>query len=296
LQRTSQHSLHGLPQSLPMILPEMKQICWLILILLVPPGLIAQGGASATDPNAAAFARDKLDIGPFVFLADVQLEAFDLVHLTKLDTVRVAKRGNVFEVVTTLGIDKEVWMVIRLWEFHHAKRDEIWLSEEDNGKFFALSLNDFQLKAQHYPRTTSLSFGALMVPVKLRFRTENVEYFDFSKDVSMGTSVGVRQGLSRFKPYYASLLLSTGMSLVSALPQNSGGFVTAPTDLAAFTASMGTILDLDGVQLGIFSGIDMVPREAGGHWIYQNKPWFSMGIGYQFMSWDKGVGGRGNNK
>lgn len=169
------------------------------------------------------------------------------------------------------------------------------MSAADNGQFFAISRRDFEAHCRAYPKTTSLSLGALMVPVKLRMATAGAGSFDFSRDVAIGTSVGIRQGLSRFKPYYFNGLIGTGVSTVAALPQNTGGFASTPADLSAFTVSLGAILDLDGVQLGLFSGIDMVTREAGQHWIYQQKPWFSLGIGYQFLNWNAPLSQRGTN-
>ncbi|MDX2284816.1 MAG: hypothetical protein NW241_11670 [Bacteroidia bacterium] len=266
------------------------RICCLLLLCL--PSLLAAQPAALPDvpPAGAAF-----DPAPQIFLAEAQVVGFDLIRMALKDTIRLAGRGHVFQIVSTLNDGQELWMIIRFWEFRQAKRDEVWMSEAENGKFFALRFRDYQRTCRPYPKTTAVSFGALMVPVKLRLPSETVEAFDFSRDVAMGTSIGLRQGLSRYKSHSATLLLGTGVSTVTALPQNSGGFAAQPSDLAAFTVSLGTLLDFEGVQLGLFTGMDMVPREAGRHWIYQRKPWFSVGIGYQFLSWSSTLSSRGSN-
>lgn len=260
------------------ILMLMKMLCLLLA------GTVFSQNTSSGVLTASEEYIDKL----FIFVAEAQLVQYDLLNQNfDENSLAIAQRGDIFQVIGTATIDENIWYVFR---FHHAgKSSKGTTSEKENPVFYGVRMLDFQAKTRLYNKISSVSFGAIMVPVKFRFPNKEATSFDLSKDVAIGTSVGYKQGLSRFKPYFINFLFATGVSSISAFPENTGGAVTSTTDVAGLTTSLGIILEMDKIQLGVFSGIDMVPKSPAKVWTYQGAPWLSVGIGFQMISWNAGL-------
>ncbi|MEZ4825119.1 MAG: hypothetical protein R3C61_02325 [Bacteroidia bacterium] len=224
----------------------------------------------------------------FIFVAEAQVVEYNLLNQQFVDDARaIAQRGDIFQVIGTATIDENIWYVFKFYRGSKVNKGES--SAKENPVFYGVRMLDFQAKTRLYNKISSVSFGAVMVPVKFRFPNKEAASFDLSKDVAIGTSVGYKQGLSRFKPYFINFLFATGVSSISAFPENTGGAVTATTDVAGLTTSLGIILEMDKIQLGVFSGVDMVPKAPAKVWTYQGAPWLSIGIGLQMISWNAGL-------
>ena len=137
----------------------------------------------------------------------------------------------------------------------------------------------------------SITAGTIIVPVKLRWANDNTGRFEFAKDITLGPFFGVKKRMHRSKPMFISIGGTVGISSVSLNNRNSNPSISpSVTDLAAFTKAIGVVFEYDRLQAGMFLGTDQINNndtsngEAGYNWLYQNKPWFSIGFGYALIN------------
>ena len=134
---------------------------------------------------------------------------------------------------------------------------------------------------------TSITGGVTILPFKFRPKVNfdgKKDGFEFSKDVQLGLSAGLRQRISHYNPFYINLLINIGISSVTLDSFNTRGFQTTSTDLAAITFAYGIVLDFNKIQFGAFVGNDRVSDKNSNNWIYQNKFWWSIGFGYSIFN------------
>lgn len=180
--------------------------------------------------------------------------------------------------------------------------------EYNNPIFFRISkkeLNDLNKARKFYSvGINSLSFtaGTVVLPIKLRYPSEGGKYFDFSKDITLGPFIGMRTRISHYNSFFLNVGVNVGISSVTLDKSNAfirlestnddtenkispkNSVIEKPVDLAAFTHSFGVIFEYENVQLGLFRGRDRISSTSGYCWTYNNKPWWSIGIGYSILS------------
>lgn len=231
----------------------------------------------------------------YVLVADTRILKFDLAtNENTTTTFDLAKKGYIFdlvkvkkETVSSGGLNKEVVLyVIKFWEFKN-KSKNLYIGEDENENYFTIKASDFIETCVSYKKENGVSFGALVMPIKLRFGDGVTKTFDFSTDVGIGTSIGYRWGLHKTKEHNVNLLLGVGISAISADSLTTNGFLEKTTTLAAFTPSLGLLFEFGRFQTGIFVGLDVIPNEVGKQWVHQNIPWLSVGIGVQILSNDQ---------
>jgi hypothetical protein len=67
---------------------------------------------------------------------------------------------------------------------------------------------------------------------------------------------------------------------------STSGKIRNRQEALAFTPSMGVMIEFGNAQVGIFTGIDMLSSSNSSFdtYIYKNKPWISIGLGYSIFS------------
>jgi len=149
-------------------------------------------------------------------------------------------------------------------------------------KYFVITKAQFDFKThQIYKKTVAFSMGTLVIPVKFWFKP-----FDFSKDVTLGTTLGVRVLLNPQKGISINALLGIGITSNTLDSTNTNGHITQPADILSFSPTVGIMLEFGSAQFGVFSGFDFPSRYVvvNDQWLYANKPWLSFAIGYSIFS------------
>lgn len=226
--------------------------------------------------------------------------------VTTGDTIPVP-RGWKFQLVDMLGDGSAV---IEFWQFRSPKNHKLYnyvYFKDSTGKtdstkaFFIVRAKEWQDKVVKVYSTgffpkykgdpwfggTTITGGMIVLPYKFRPALQmngQKSGFDFSKDITLGVSGGLKQRISHYQPFYLDLLGNVGISDVSQTPFNTNKGVSTPTDVPALTFSWGFVLDFKSIQLGAFMGWDRVSDSNLNGWIYQGKPWFSIGFGYSIFS------------
>lgn len=128
-----------------------------------------------------------------------------------------------------------------------------------------------------------LAAGVLLLPIKMRLGGDG-RPFDFSRDVTLGTVVGPRVRVGRTRDVHVAWLVGAGVTAITLTPENTNSKVTAATDRAAVTLTVGMMLEAERFQIGLMYGADRISNPNQSDWRYQGKPWLSLGLGYTLLS------------
>lgn len=165
--------------------------------------------------------------------------------------------------------------------------------DEELKRYFILTAADLR---DHCRKVYSIGFlkgmtvtgGVAILPLKYRPRIKYSEGVragnDLSKDVSLGLSIGVKQRISRRKPFFMNVLFSPGLGSVGLDSFNTKGKVSSSKDISALTLAGGLVFDFKMIQFGAFIGADLVSDKNESGWIYQGRPWLSIGVGFTIFS------------
>jgi hypothetical protein len=119
--------------------------------------------------------------------------------------------------------------------------------------------------------------GAFTFPFKYRPQSGL-----FEPSLSLSGAVGVHLALDNDTTASISFLGSFGTSSITLNNKNSTD--TGTTTRAAATIAFTILGQWDNVQLAISVGLDNNLDNSTDKWIYQSKPWFSLGIGVNIFS------------
>lgn len=150
--------------------------------------------------------------------------------------------------------------------------------------YYIITKAQLDFKAKTY-KQTQIDFvvGSIITPIKLRFNP-----FDFSKDLTIGSSFGIKQSIDVNKQVSFHYIIGFGISTATLDSASTRGKTIKIVDLLAFTPSAGFLLEAGNAQIGIFLGLDYLSNTNNikYDWIYQGKPWLSFGIGYSLLSFN----------
>ncbi|MBS1685243.1 MAG: hypothetical protein JSS76_10825 [Bacteroidetes bacterium] len=149
-------------------------------------------------------------------------------------------------------------------------------------KYFLITKAQLDFKTrQIFKKSIAFSMGTAVIPIK--FRTGP---FDFTKDVTIGTTFGAKILLNSYKNISFDVLAGLGVSSNTLDSLNTSGKVMQPTDIFAFSPTAGVMLEIGSAQIGMFAGYDFPSQYVTDvyNWRYANKPWFSVALGYSIFT------------
>ncbi len=174
---------------------------------------------------------------------------------------------------------------------------------DETRKFFLLPKSSFDSNSEikYDIPEGSFTFGAITVPIKLRFGMKDNQgnresYFDFTGDVNIGLSAGFKWRPTKTEDFSLNFLGGFSITSVEVDEQTTKGFVSTNTKASAFTPNLSIVFESKNFQIGVFSGIDFLSGELGDNWVYQDKPWLGIGLGYGIFSQDKKESTKTNQK
>lgn len=178
-------------------------------------------------------------------------------------------------------------VVIRFWEWEKTSIDkQLEYNYTDSSKadlrYFLLSKIYFNSPRviPRYTMKASFTAGTVVIPVKIRSRP-----FDFSTDVTLGPTAGVRWGISPYtNTNFFSAMMGFGVTHVTLDSLSTHGVIDQTADRPALTISLGGVFEFSNAQVGVFMGWDRISRNEEQRWVYQGKPWISIGLGYAIIS------------
>jgi hypothetical protein len=151
-----------------------------------------------------------------------------------------------------------------------------------------LSMNKFELKEKANEVTSRWNFGILTLPMKMRFGGGSTEkntrrYFDLSSDFNLGLAISYKMNKKSYnKDMQMFWIVTLGTSQVKLTPESTNNFIESDQSSTAFSPSSGVVFQFNkDIQLTTLIGWDIVPGKIGREWLYRDKPFFGVGIGFK---------------
>jgi hypothetical protein len=154
------------------------------------------------------------------------------------------------------------------------------------------AVQESELKAYNKIIVNQVAVGTMLLPIKIRRPREfNGTKYErqFATDISIGPYVGYRFKLSGNNyNSFTTLGLFAGPTLIDYVSTTSqtgsptNG--TNPDNMFAFTYGLGLVHEINGFQIGTVLGADRVSGTRVNTWPYDGQWWFSLAIGYNFLS------------
>lgn len=166
---------------------------------------------------------------------------------------------------------------------------------KETKKYFFISDSDYSNATDKYVNNNpkwSFVTGAVTIPIKIRPSGDETDIdgnkirpFDFTGEVNVGLSFGLR---IRLNPNGKGFIIPTaGLNLTSISVDPStvkNDILTSKTNASSITPFIGVIGEYDNFQLSLLTGWDRLAGKTGENWVYQGKPWFGLGLGYNIFN------------
>jgi len=212
----------------------------------------------------------------YELLIEAPIYTCDILGNQTDSTLQIAPKGAVFTKIDTRGNQ----VVIRFWLWKKDTHKQYNLNYTDSTKtqqkFFLLSVDEFNQKAiPRYSKSASFTIGATHIPFRIRSNP-----FDFSNHISIGTSFGAKFPLSNYKDISLNVIGGINIANITLDSLSTNGMIEdVPDTEPAFTPSLGVVFEFSKAQIGLYLGWDLLSGKEKDIWIYQGKPWISIGVG-----------------
>ena len=167
--------------------------------------------------------------------------------------------------------------------------------KEETVNYYHITFKTFKEYTKKYiednPRWGFVT-GAITVPIKVRpagssedDNGDKLRPSDFTGDINIGVSMGLRIRVDEGGKGF--IIPSAGLNLTSVSIDEStvrNGLITTKTNASSLTPFVGVIGEYDKFQLAMIMGWDRLSGKIGENWIYQGKPWFGLGLGYNIFN------------
>lgn len=251
----------------------MYQLCTINLVLLATLSCINLTGQSVNTEGAAHQFNYEL-------LVEAPLYECNILG-TQIDTaVVVAPQGAVFTKIDQVGDQ----LVVRFWLWKKSSVLQQRLNYADSSKndyrYFLLSTEEFNLKAiPRYRKNVSFTMGVAHIPFRLRSGP-----FDFSNHLSIGSSFGAKMQLSPYQDISLNIVGGVSIANITLDSLGTNGRAESGETAPAFSPSLGVVLEVSKAQVGLYLGWDLLSGKEKKIWLYQGKPWLSIGVGMSIFS------------
>lgn len=175
--------------------------------------------------------------------------------------------------------------VIEFWNWKHDTSQYLLLNVDTGSnadRHFLVPKKDLDMIADKLYRRLSPAIGTMALPFKYRPQTGV-----FEPTFALTVVGGVNYKLSATNNRHSiSFLFGVGPSSVKLNQYNtdSTSGITEEEYRAAVTMSLNMVYQWEQLQVGLSAGIDNKLNGNREHWIYQGKPWISVGIGVSVFS------------
>ncbi|MCU7548165.1 hypothetical protein OCK74_03525 [Chitinophagaceae bacterium LB-8] len=241
-----------------------------------------------------AFAQKDLLKGIHQFTQSTELKEADPLGNEKKD-----KDANVIKKTVERGweftidrITKDGDYVISFLEWRsNDTLNKEYVVENERSKYFILPKAEYELSAQKWEKKGGFTVGAATTLVKIRpgsgddlkkggYRVP----FDFDNDFNLGLLFGWKHQQT-FEPNEIAhnFLAGFGITSIGVDSTTTQGYVKVKSNQSALTLSLGYLFEYNKFQIGAFAGYDLVAGEVGRQWIYRNRPWIGINLGFSIF-------------
>jgi hypothetical protein len=253
----------------------MLSACIVLFFLILSLSSPAQGKGQ---PDEAEMLRHR----EFQFVVECPVYSSSLSGEATDTSLLIAPSGSRFILIDWLNERAVIRFILRAGHHRLSKNLSPLDEEPDSYRYFTISQSHFLFKARPLSQSRyALSLGNIISPLKIRLLP-----FDFSRDLMIGSTIGLRYQPSATRTLSCNLLLGLGLSQNSIDSFSTNGKVRNPADVLTFTPSLGCVVEFGQAQLGLFTGWDVMAHNNSfrKEWIYSRQPWLGLGVGYAIFS------------
>ena len=168
-----------------------------------------------------------------------------------------------------------------------SSRNDSRENKEKPFRYFVISRAEFDARCEEKLPANQFSVGAMTLPMKLRFGQKNEDgtnksYSSFTGNISVGLSFGLKHNYN--KTFAINYLGGFSLSAIPVSAETTNNYVEDETNQSAVTWHLGILAEINNFQIGVFTGIDYLSGKVNKEWIYKDKPWLGVGIGFSFFN------------
>ena len=167
--------------------------------------------------------------------------------------------------------------------------------------YFLISAADLKsdaVRLQH-AGTVSLVTGASFIKFRPGSGTpiskDGKDYYkntDISNDFTLSLLASVKLSKAGANTDFFGLF-GVNFSSIKVTPATTQGFLASETNVGSIAPTIGFEYQIDRVQFGLLSGIDVLTGDVNRYFVYRGRPWIALGIGFSIL---KGYGTSADNK
>lgn len=168
---------------------------------------------------------------------------------------------------------------------------------DDSKDDYLITKKDYDSQTKDFEnKKGSWNLGALVLPVKFRPFASNSGFFDFSQEFTLGAALQFTLTHNWKKNLTSGIFFSPAVSSIEVDTLVTKGITSGDTKkITAFSPTIGYYWEKGKIQLGIFMGIDFPSRKIQKEWVYRNRPWFAIGVGFSLFKISEGTKDGGKN-
>jgi len=158
-------------------------------------------------------------------------------------------------------------------------------------------INDDAVRLQH-GGTVSLVTGASFIKFRPGSGTPinkgGTDYYkntDISNDFTLSLLGSIKLTSAGSNSDFFGLF-GFNFSSIKVTPASTQGFLSSETNVGSISPTIGFEYQIDRVQFGLLSGVDILTGDVNRYWVYRGRPWLALGIGFSLL---KGYGTSSGN-
>lgn len=265
----------------------ISRISVIFFLMVILPYAVANehaevdnGGADNEFPNKDTEAtagtirnyREELNLMGYYSLDLSSLAVADLSSSTPFEL----KSGSRFSFVKFNESNKEYWIKVECSAIPFDRRS-CAVGSDANGKSKKIAdgsvfkVSSEQLADGTYTLSRALEHGVLLVPFK--FRSDDGS---LTAQSTIGYFAGLRSDTTL---YSGTAFASAGLSVIPVTGDDGN-----QNNSTAFSFAFGyTFATKSNFQISLVAGVDHIGGSVGDSWQYEDDPWVSIALGYNFM-------------
>ncbi|MBB6111063.1 hypothetical protein SAMN05421821_11082 [Mucilaginibacter lappiensis] len=168
-------------------------------------------------------------------------------------------------------------------------QDNAFIGNWANFKQFTILAEDLNRALLYNTGNFDFTFGALTLPLKIRFGNGGNTYSAFEENLNLGLTFGLKYTVPGTKEQSINMLGLIGVTsanLDSVAFKNPKFYSSKITSTRAISAGVGLMYQYSAFQVGLFGGIDHISGELGRQWRHQDRFWMGFAIGVSLYSKD----------
>ncbi len=152
-----------------------------------------------------------------------------------------------------------------------------------NYRKFLILPKDLDAKcALYYTKKWDFSYGALTLPLKVRFGNSRNTFSSYEENLNLGLTAGAKVRLPSTKNQVINFLVLIGVASVnldSLSVRDRSLYNSANPTAKAVSFGLGVVYQYEAFQIGLLGRMDHISGLLGRAWTQQDRPWLGIGIG-----------------